>query len=406
MFVGGHAVTMDAPPQIIDGLTFVPVRFVAQSADRQINWDDATRTVTIERSSADGISTLAGTGLHGAQDGARPQFNLPHGLVALDGNLLVADTYNNLIRQVNTVTGSSSRLAGMTLAFDDIRFPRGFYRDGAVSQALFNRPHGIAVHNDRIYIADSHNHTVRTIVDGSTFTLAGTHSPGYTDGRGVLAHFNTPTALAVDTSGNIFVADSLNHAIRRIDPEGNVTTVAGTPGIYGHTDGSAAQAGFNSPMGIALADDGRIFVADTGNHVIRVIEGGNVSTLAGRRILPEEVSFTVTHAIDEWDHSFLGGYEDSANGLEAQFSRPIGLAFHNGTLIVADSANHRIRAVRPSGEVVTIAGSGESEHKDGPALQATFLFPTNVHIYEGTLFIADGGNNMIRTANIAALLGE
>jgi len=345
------------------------------------------------------VSTIAGTGSHGTLDGETAQFNLPRGVLASSRGVYVADTFNNLIRRVNT-DGNTSTIAGNILGMDVLRFPVGAHRDAGLNEALFNRPADIMLGaNGSLFVLDSANHALRLITQNNVFTFAGTGQAGHNDGPVFTAQFNKPYAMATGPDGEIFIADSGNHTIRRIDTYGVVSTVAGRPGMSGYNDGATMDALFNGPMGIAVDSQGRIFVADTGNHLIRMIYNGNVTTLAGRLVFPSQVDFDITYFDDEWDDAPLGGFANG-HGAEAMFNLPQGLAMWNDTLIVADTGNHRIRAIMPGGAVITIAGDGLPGHQDGQITGATFHLPENVSVLGNTLYIADTGNNVIRTINL------
>ncbi len=329
------------------------------------------------------VETVAGTGTHGALNGAAmAQFNLPLSLTGDGNNLYIADTYNNLIRVINK-DGVTKTLAGVIQRQDVLRFPAGGYRDGQLRRARFNRPGGmVRVGGSRMFVTDTDNHAIRTVDRTRVTTYTGGES-GYADGSLSEAKFNAPTGIAVDGKNNVYIADTLNHCIRKIDAKGNVTTVAGTPEESGLLDGKAGTAMFNSPMGIAVTEDGKeIYVADTGNHRIRLIKNGNVSTYAG-----------VTDLVD-MDGEPWGDFLDGPNKT-AKFNLPIGLALYNGNLIVADSGNNRIRLVTEK-DVTTIAGTGEPGDADGALLEASFSLPSGVFVLDDILFVADTGNNLIR----------
>jgi DNA-binding beta-propeller fold protein YncE len=330
------------------------------------------------------VTLFAGTGSHGSAEGEAAQFNLPSAVFGpdKDSRLFVADTYNNLIRAIDTDFDTQT-FSGNITVFDDFRFPMGFYRDGKIDVALFNRPTGGVVDGDgAVYIADSANHVIRLIRRNDVFTHTGSVA-GHKDGRLADALFDTPSAIAMDARGNIFIADTLNHCIRRIDRRGNVTTLAGVPGEAGLENGRAATALFDTPMGIAVSADGTVvYVADTGNHVIRTIRNHTVRTLAG-----------ITLEEDE-DGDPIGGYEDGLLA-EAMFNLPVGLTLWNDTLIIADSANNVIRAI-DGGRVLTLAGSGEPGAFNGPVMEASFNLPAGVMAADDVLYITDTGNNQIR----------
>ena len=352
------------------------------------------------------VSTFAGTGFHGADDGHAAQFNLPRGVLATPWGVYVADTFNNMIRFVSFGTASTTTVAGSILGLDVLRFPVGLYRDGAIADALFNRPAAMVMGaGNNVFVLDSANHSLRIVMQEGVFTFAGNGQPGHVDGLASQARFNRPTAMAVGPDGSIYIADSGNHVIRRADSSGIVSTVAGIPGISGHSDGDISQALFNGPMGIAVDIYGRIFVADTGNHLIRMIYDGYVTTLAGSLIFPYEIDFEITYYVNEWDNVPLGGFMDG-QGDAAMFNLPQGLAIWQDTLIVADSGNHRIRAISPGGLVFTLAGNGYPGHEDGPAVASAFHLPEGLSVWGDTLYVADTGNNVIRMINLTAFLLE
>jgi len=348
------------------------------------------------------VTTLAGTGHHGERDGEAPQFNLPVGIFAASGGLYVADTFNNLIRHVN-LEGYGTTLAGNILGLDAHRFPIGLFRDGAITNTLFNRPSDVAIGSGgNLWILDGANHAVRIVIQQNVYTVAGNGQPGHVNGSIAQAMFNRPSAMAVHSNGDVFIADSGNHVIRRVDARGNVTTIAGVPEVYGHNDGQASEALFNGPAGIAVDDEGRIFVADTGNHLIRMIYNGDVTTIAGILTYADDIDFEITYFEDEWDNIPMGGFADGPSD-QAMFNMPWGLAMWDDILIIADTANHRIRAVLPDGEVVTIAGDGYAGHDDGPLDGATFHLPQGVSIFGNILYISDTGNNVIRMIDLSEI---
>ena len=210
-------------------------------------------------------------------------------------------------------------------------------RDG--KQPSFSDPYGVAVAADgTIYVADAgESNRIRKILpDGNVTTLAG-GSEGFADGIGASASFNTPSALALGPDGNLYVADTGNNRIRKITPEGNVSTVAGD-GTAGYVDGPAATAQFNAPIGLTVSGGGDIYVADTYNDVIRMITTeGQVTTIAG------------------------GGTPGYADGEQkvALFDTPCGIIVANNNLIVADTGNGRLRKVSAEGSVTTLPVSGE-----------------------------------------------
>lgn len=362
------------------------------------------------------VSTIAGTGVHGSRDGEDPQFNMPSSVFQnLEGYLIVADTYNNLVRTLDINTGYAAKLAGSILeeylgedlGIDNFGFPIGFFRDGEPDgeEAFFHRPSGgVTLQDGRLLIADSKNNALRLIYeDGTVRTLSGgsedvAQMHGYVDGSLQEALFHHPSALALGPYNIVYVADTLNHAIRMIDIDaGTVTTLAG--GQQGFENGDLEDALFDSPMGIAVSQDGVVFVADTGNHKLRAIENGQVRTVAGSFVMASDVDWLNDDDGLWLDDSKIGGFEDG-NGEAALFNLPKGLSLSHtepDILIIADSGNHSIRRVTLNGSVTTIAGSGEPGHEDGPIYEARFHFPSGVLSLEnGDIIVADTGNNQIR----------
>lgn len=240
-------------------------------------------------------------------------------------------------------------------------------RDGAGPQARFDDPWGIVVMEDGTrYVADAgDNNRIRRITrDGVVSTLAG-GSEGFADGTGAAAAFHTPSALARDAAGNLYVADTGNHAIRRITPDGVVTTVAGT-GTPGFRDGPALQAQFNGPIGVAVDGGGRLYVADTYNDRIRLIDrDGSVTTLAG---------------------GDTPGFVDGS-GTEARFDTPTGIAVDaTGVVWIADLRNDAIRRIGRRGGVSTLPMQPDLPTQAGPRRPLSLALTHDGHLYVGELF--------------------
>ncbi|OHE78890.1 MAG: hypothetical protein A3G75_09890, partial [Verrucomicrobia bacterium RIFCSPLOWO2_12_FULL_64_8] len=263
--------------------------------------------------------------------------------------------------------------------------------DGISAAARFDSPSGVAVDSaGNVYVADANNDTVRKVTpSGVVTTLAGaSDSWGSTDGIGSAAKFASPSSVAVDSAGNIYVADGSNHTIRKITPTGQVSTLAGTAGVRGSADGisEAARFNFNSsnPGGIAVDKTGNVYLADSGNRLIRKISPqGVVTTIAGN-----------THLVG------------SVDGIETavSFDSPSGIAVDAaGNVFVADRGAHTVRKVSPSGFVTTIAGqTGVAGPTDGMGPAARFSYPSGLAIdAEGTLYVADTGGHIIRKVSPA-----
>ncbi len=252
---------------------------------------------------------------------------------------------------------------------------------GDGTPGAFSNPYSIAIDPVKnLYVADTLNNTIRKITPaGAVSTLAGTAGVfGTTDGTGSAARFNFPVGITVDSAGNIYVADAKSFTIRKITAAGVTTTYAGAASQLGATDGPAASARFFLPYGVAADASGNVYVADGGNHVIRKISAaGVVSTLAGTAL----------------QSGFVNG-----TGAAARFNTPWGLAVDgSGNVYVADSENNAIRRVTPGGVVTTVAGSGISGAADGLAAVAQFNRPRGVSVGAAdALYVADYGNSTIR----------
>ncbi|MEO6182821.1 MAG: hypothetical protein ABIP71_06945 [Verrucomicrobiota bacterium] len=333
---------------------------------------------TIRKITSGGVvTTLAGSaGNTGSTNGTgeSARFNQPFDIVINgQGNFLVADTYNHLIRQV-TPAGEVTTIAGMSGSSGS--------NDGTGDAARFYFPTGVGIDGSgNIYVADYSNNTIRKVAaGGSVTTLAGTSGGvGSTDGSASVARFNFPAGVAVQGDGNIFVADLANHTVRKITAEGVVSTLAGLVGTAGSTNGTGNAALFNNPLGVALDTNGSVFVTDYGNHTIRKItSSGVVSTLAG--------SPGVTGSAD-------------GNGSAARFFSPFFLTVGNdGNLFVTDTWNHTIRKITPGGAVTTVAGTaGSSGSANGTGAAARFSYPKGIAAdTAGNLFVADNDNHTIR----------
>ena len=323
------------------------------------------------------VTTLAGrAGAWGSIDGigAAACFDHPGGIAADSaGNLYVADTDNSTIRKV-TPGGVVSTFAGTARVKGSA--------DGAGAAARFNSPAALAADGaGNIYVADSRNNTIRKITPGGMVTtLAGrAGASGATDGIAEAARFDSPSGVATDGAGNVYVADSSNHAIRKITPAGVVTTLAGTAGAMGSSDGAGAAARFTGPVGVAIDGTGNLYVADSENYTIRKITpAAVVTTLAG-----------------------MAGASGSADGTgpAARFYVPQGIALDSaGNLFVADMFNYAIRKITPAGMVTTFAGAAPvTGSTDGQGAAARFGDPLGIAADgAGNVYVADYINHTIR----------
>ena len=320
------------------------------------------------------VTVYGRTGEFGTLDGVglAARFRGPSG-IAIDnnGNLFIADCSNSTIRKIDN--------SGMVMTFAGAAGITGT-NDGNGGNARFNYPEGIAIdNNSNILVVDSRNHTIRKITPaGVVTTLAGTAGAyGSTAGNGTNAKFYEPRGIAIDDQNNIFITDTRNHTIRKIDQNGDVTLIAGTPNMPGSIDSNGMNARFNYPVGIAIDHERNLYVTEYGNHTIRKITpSGDVSTLAG---LAEQEG-----AVD-------------GNGAAARFSYPVGIAIHsNGVLYVTELGNHTVRRITPSGQVTTMAG-GQSGSTDGLLNLARFNAPIGIDFDKsGNIYICDSGNHIIR----------
>ncbi len=275
----GGASTSNSATLVVNPAVFSFPSSIAINNGGTLVVGDSSNDIFQSVSSTGSVSVLAGaSGQVGSTDGTGTTalFNQPGGIVFdTDGRYYAADTGNGLIRRIAT-DGTVTTIAGTANT-------RG-NADGTGSAASFSSPTGLTALGGTLYVADAMNNTIRMVTTaGVVTTLAG--SPGQTgddDGTGSAARFNHPSGVAVDASGNVFVTDSTNNTIRKITPSGAVTTVAGLARIAGHDDGISIDAEFDNPTGIALDASGNLYVADTGNSSIRKITpAGVVTTFAG-----------------------------------------------------------------------------------------------------------------------------
>jgi sugar lactone lactonase YvrE len=317
------------------------------------------------------VTTFAGTGAMGARDGkgTSASFSNMMGIAADDnGNLYVADSRNNMIRKISK-DGVVTTVAGNGLAGS---------ADGKGDSASFFYPEAVAVdRNGNLYVADTHNSLIRKISpEGIVTTLAGKRIYNTIPGVDTVVRFDNPSGIAVDSSGYVYVADCGNDLIRKISPDGKVQNFAGN-GKKGAKDSSCLNASFYLPGGIALDSFGNIYVADTYNNMIRKISSsGLVTTIAGR-----------TSA-------------GAANGKRSttSFLHPAGLTVGPGGYIyVADVGNNKIRMISPEGLVTNFAGSGSRGATNGRDTIASFFRPYGVAADKsGNIYVADYLNNVIR----------
>jgi hypothetical protein len=312
-------------------------------------------------------------------------------------NLMFTDAGNYVVAVANAFGSTYSQPAFLTVApaygFTNFAGLPGVpgTNNGTGSAALFNGPAGVVVYtnNGTVYVADGFNDTIRKVTSaGVVTTLAG--SPGVSgssNGTGTAALFNGPAGVAVDTSGNVYVADAFNCTIRKVTTGGVVTTLAGSPGVAGTNNGTGSAALFYYPAGVAVDSAHNVYVADALNNTIRKItSAGVVTTLAGSAGNPGSADGT---------------------GSAARFYYPVGVTLDtSGNLYVADYYNCTIRKVTSAGVVTTLAGSaGNPGSADGTGSAALFNGPAGVAVDSAhNVFVTDSGNNTIRKVTSAGVV--
>ena len=349
--------------------------YIADAGNGRVRKVDSTGTIT----------TIAGFVDPGDGGPAvEAQLRYPRNM-AVDGagNLYIANQVNHRIRKVDS-TGTITTIAGSG--------ETGFRGDGGPAvEAQLDHPVGMAVDGaGNLYIADTGNNRIRKVDSSGTITtIAGSGETGFDGGsfggdggpasEGRLAF---PAGVATDGAGNLYIADSDNQRIRKVDSTGTITTIAGSGGTGFRGDGGpAVEAQLNYPVGMAVDGAGNLYIADSDNHRIRKVDSsGTITTIAGTG-----------------EFGFNG---DGGPAVEAQLNYPVGMAVDGaGNLYIADARNHRIRKVDSSGTITTIAGTGELGFggDGGPATDARLAFPTDVAVDgAGNLYIADSQNHRIR----------
>jgi len=354
---------------------------------------------------AEAVMTTKITVFDGIWDPTRhsDEFYSPKSIALMGTDIVVADY---MCDRIQIIDGNSNKRIGLPGQYGLSFLDSGAFIDGYREHAMFMKPAGVSVCPDgTVLIADSGNHVIRRMDDEFVITIAGNGYAGFSDGKEGEAQFNTPRSAVMGPDGYIYVADTLNHCIRRIDADGYVTLYAGVPGVGGYADGSLLDSMFFEPFGMYIDADGVLYIADSANHAIRRIENGIVTTVAGR---PGELNRQTGYP--------EGGYVDGDN-TEARFNFPRGIALlpnrsngfddssaNNETgapddsgknrILVADSMNNAIRLITEDG-TRTLVGNGIADQFYASAENLKMTGPSDVSTDGDTLYIADTYNNRI-----------
>ncbi|HTB06974.1 MAG TPA: T9SS type A sorting domain-containing protein [Bacteroidia bacterium] len=327
------------------------------------------------------INSIAGNGTAGfSGDGGSAllaEINYPYGIASDDsGNVYITDTFNNRIRKISSKGIITTIAGGGTKSLGD---------GGPADSAQINFPTAIAVDDSGlIYIADYNDNRIRKVDrKGIITTYAGTGSQGFTGdgGQAALAELYNPEGVAVDDSGNVFIADRNNARIRKVNKKRIITTIAGNgTGGFSGDGGAATIAEINWPKGVATDDSGSVYIADYNNNRIRKVSAkGIITTIAGNG---------------------TAGYSgNGGSALAAEINGPTGVAIDTlGNIYIADYSNH-IRKVSRAGIISSIAGNGTTGFSGdgGPATSAMMSSPWSVTVNDsGFIFFPDGGNQRVR----------
>lgn len=416
---------------------------VAMTSSGNVDFTDTQNNVVRQLNVSTGhVSTIAGTGVAGySGDGGlatSAELNQPTGIfIDSSGNVYIADTGNNVIRKISASTGDISTVAGDGTAgytgdggaatSAELNGPQGVFVDSSgdmdiadtgnnviryvaassghittfaggpgsgTATSVSQIPDYVVVSSGDLYVADQDHNVVRKVVlsTGAESTVAGNGGQGYTGDGGLAtaAQLNGPTAIAVDSSGDVYIADSGNNVIREVAASsGDISTIAGN-GIAGYSGdgGLATAAELGGPEGVAVDSSGDVFISDTENDVIREVSAstGDISTIAGNG---------------------LPGYSgDGGAATSAEINSPQGISLSSGNLYIADTDNNVIRELNmSSGDISTVAGDGTAGYvgDGGPATSAELQSPTDVQFDgSGNMYIADSGNNVIREVSVSS----
>ncbi len=300
-----------------------------------------------------------------------------------EDSFLITDTQANQLRVAKD--NEVSVLVGTHSVYDFSGLPIGGYVDGNVSEAVLNKPNKSLVYDENtVLFTQENSNVIRSydIKNKKVSTVAGGEEAGYKNGSNTTALFNNPTGLARDSKGNIYVADTLNNVIRKIDTSFNVTLYAGDPTSFGNVVGDLQNAKFNEPTDLFMVND-VLYICDSGNNMIKKVENNKVDIVGG-----------VDTYINEETQTQVGGDRDGSVDV-AKFNYPTGIFVLDEVVYVADSGNNKIKTIK-DGVVTTVAGSGEYGNQLGNALQATFDYPSAVIVEDGNIYVADKNNHTVK----------
>ncbi|MEN2993596.1 MAG: OmpA family protein [Bacteroidia bacterium] len=331
------------------------------------------------------VTTIAGSGRVGYRGGAALEaaLNRPNGIVADQmGNVYFSDDQNHCVRKV-TPSGQIVLVAGQPQTAG--------YEDGSFEEARLNSPHGLTLDpQGNLYVCDYFNHAIRKITpQGKVSTLAGGSGQGFKDGVGKAAQFSLPIAIVRDSKGNLWVLDGGNHALRKVSPQGKVETIAGT-GLPGYEDGPGKSAQFNTAVGLTIDAQDNLYVVDAGNRCIRkVTPSGEVSTFIDLSFQGWTIRGAVAGSLSFSTSG--GGY---GGGITADPA---------GNLYIADGGRHIIYQINPKEKTVEIlAGTGRPGWIDGNGRYAQFYEPVEICLGEkpNIFYVCDYRNAAIRKITI------
>jgi sugar lactone lactonase YvrE len=383
---------------------------------------DATTNIIKKIDVLGNISIFAGSGTATYLDGtgSLASFNSPHGLcIDSSNNLYVADTSNNRIRKIDN-NSIVTTIAGNGTAT---------YVNSNTSNSSFYSPTALAIDNsNNIYVADTNNNVIRLISNANVSTYAGTGTATFLDSSNLISGFNKPMGIILDTSNNLYIADTYNNRIRKLTKSNNMVTTYAGNGSAAFTNGTATSSAFNYPIGLSIDLNGNMYIGDTSNNRIRVINSnGNVNLLAGNGSYAYSDGITASFyspsatITDIYGNLYItdsnrlrrietGGvsvntiagsgtatYLDGI-GLVSGFNKLTNIAIDlNNNIYICDTSNNRIRLLNNNGVISTLAGSGTATYLDGASNLAGFNSPTAICVdLSNNVYVADNSNNRIR----------